>query len=49
MPPNAKKYKKTPQKGAKSKGYTALEKKYSDLRDFKPKVYREAANRCDCS
>ena len=49
MPKNAKKQKKTPPKGAKSKGYTALAKKYSDLNGFKPKVCREEENRCDCS
>ena len=49
MPKNAKKQKKTPPKGAKSKGYTALAKKYSDLNGFKPKVCREVENRCDCS
>ena len=49
MPKNAKKQKKTPPKGAKSKGYTALSKKYSDLTGFKPKVCREVENRCDCS
>ena len=49
MSQNAKKRKKTPSKGAKSKGYTALAKKYSDLNGFKPKVCREEENRCDCS
>ena len=49
MSQNAKKRKKTPPKGAKSKGYTALAKKYSDLNGFKPKVCREVENRCDCS
>ena len=49
MSQNEKKRKKTPPKGAKSKGYTALAKKYSDLNGFKPKVCREVENRCDCS
>ena len=35
MHKNAKKQKKAPQKGAKSKGYTAHAKKYSDLKDNK--------------
>lgn len=49
MSKNAKKQKKTPPKGAKSKGYTALAKKYSDLNGFKPKVCREVENLFDCS
>jgi len=34
MSQNTKKRKKTPSKGAKSKGYTALAKKYSVWNDF---------------